>query len=40
MLYVYLVTKRNFFYVPQYQIEKLKKKKKNCNFKEVKGKKL
>ena len=27
MLYVYLVTKRNFFYVPQYQIEKLKKKK-------------
>ena len=38
MLYVYLVTKRNFFYVPQYQIEKFKKKK--CNFKEVKGKKL
>ena len=26
MLYVYLVTKRNFFYVPQYQIEKFKKK--------------
>ena len=26
MLYVYLVTKRNFFYVSQYQIEKLKKK--------------
>ena len=39
MLYVYIVTKRNFFYLPQYQIEKLKKKK-ICNFKEVKGKKL